>query len=500
MSAEAIMNQAIKAVPTPVIDPQDLCNPDWQSPLDNDFSVVGPFSETEGHANNHPHGGIDIAAKEKEVKAVTDGYIDEVKNMNRNSRDGPIYTLVQVSTQGDAIIYLHLTRGRSSPETDSRNGIQFCNKDANGRNTDCLADEPNILDHWKEKAKDPAKAKYKVKQGDVLAISGNTGAPNGTYHLHLEYLPIGNTHPQWKRNPLCRLAQLVAKPSTINLPAKNPGDDTTSLRLMDKTGSHEYLVRRQKHPKPEVFLSSAASPMPPETDKCKLTTPLLMCFDFLSRTVMVLTSQRTIADPSIASIDATYKDPGETRISTDNGKVHLLPGNNTGSTILKVKPEIIWNAARSGNDVVSLGSDVTVQINNALPPVPASPAPTPADKDCVVTDNGLLTKPNQSPVVGLTVQMVKNSAGCSLPLAPNGIGMPPNPANLPSLQPVAQVPFHPFKDPTHGSISIVNGHFFYKPDQDYVGTDSFTLNYTQVTADGHGQVGPDQQVQVTISP
>lgn len=285
---------------------------EWTSPL-SDYRSVASFGEIRKN-KAIGHGGLDLVTRDKGDKVVTgrptvavaDGYIETVKSeacpIPRKGKPlrcfdvkNPGYALTLALTNGDRVAYRHLLPG----------GVQL----------DGLKDEPDILRLWQ----DDGTKKYKVKAGQVLALTGKSG--NVDAHLHLEYFPKVDGSVTSQRNPLCKLVKLDVTPSSV---AVKVGDTMKlNTKLIDRAGN-EYRIRRQITP--EVFLSATAVPRPPGE------------FPVRSRSVMV-SIEKSVSNPSIAAFNPTFIEPSQ--VDSNNG-VEELKALQPGTETLLFKPTFIW--------------------------------------------------------------------------------------------------------------------------------------------------------------
>lgn len=135
---------------------------DFISPLKIDLDLSGNFGELR---SNHFHSGIDIKTQKKEgleVVAVADGYVSRIK-ISTYGYGKAIYI---THPNGYTTVYGHLQK-------------------ASG------AIEDYIKKHQYEKRSFeielfPTAKELPVKQGDVIALSGNSGGSGGP-HLHFEF-------------------------------------------------------------------------------------------------------------------------------------------------------------------------------------------------------------------------------------------------------------------------------------------------------------------------
>ena len=135
---------------------------DFISPLDIPLSLSGTFGELR---SNHFHSGIDFRTQQKEgfnVIAVADGYVSRIKI----STFGYGKAIYITHPNGYTSVYGHLLK--ASPKIDAYLKMQH------------YALESFEIDIF------PKPEDLIVKQGEIIALSGNTGGSGGP-HLHFEY-------------------------------------------------------------------------------------------------------------------------------------------------------------------------------------------------------------------------------------------------------------------------------------------------------------------------
>ena len=147
---------------TNVIFSQNDYPKDFISPLNIKLDVSGSFGELR---SNHFHSGLDLKTEKREgleVFAVADGYISRIKI----STFGYGKAIYITHPNGFTTVYGHLQR-------------------ANGAIEDYI-----MKNHYAKRAFEiemfPGPNDLPVKQGDVIAFSGNSGGSGGP-HLHFEF-------------------------------------------------------------------------------------------------------------------------------------------------------------------------------------------------------------------------------------------------------------------------------------------------------------------------
>lgn len=149
--------------------PQQIVNP-----LDTPMVLSATFGELRA---NHFHSGIDIKTDEitgKPVRSIEDGYIYRIKV----SPYGYGNALYIMHYNGYTSVYGHLCC--FTPKIDSVIRSQMYKK------------QKNSIEFF------PKVGLYKVKKGEIIAYSGNSGSSHGP-HLHFEIRNSKNEHPL---NPL----------------------------------------------------------------------------------------------------------------------------------------------------------------------------------------------------------------------------------------------------------------------------------------------------------
>jgi hypothetical protein len=146
----------------------------FRSPVDSRIYLSGTFGELRG---GHFHSGVDIktgGASGKNIYAIADGYVSRIKV----SAYGFGKTVYVTHPNGYVSVYAHLSR--------FNNEIGSYIKQQHYKNESF---ELNLY---------PDKDQLIVKQGEVIAYSGNSGSSNGP-HLHFE---IREEATQTPVNPL----------------------------------------------------------------------------------------------------------------------------------------------------------------------------------------------------------------------------------------------------------------------------------------------------------
>ena len=143
---------------------------DYINPLDFRLLLSGTFGELRG---NHFHAGIDFKTKGVEgqnIYAIADGYVSRIKV----SSYGYGKALYINHTDGKTSVYAHLQK--------------FSEK----------IDSIVKKEHYKRKQFEinifPKANSIQVKQGEIIALSGNSGSSQGA-HLHFEIRDTKTEHP-----------------------------------------------------------------------------------------------------------------------------------------------------------------------------------------------------------------------------------------------------------------------------------------------------------------
>jgi len=142
----------------------------FRSPLDIPLILSGTFGELR---NNHFHAGIDIKTQDVEgmsIHAVADGYVSRIKI----SPFGYGKAIYISHPNGYVSVYAHLSDFNDSIAAIMK-WVQYQRKSF-------------AVEYY------PAKSRLKVKKGDIIGYTGNSGSSAGP-HLHYEIRKASNSHP-----------------------------------------------------------------------------------------------------------------------------------------------------------------------------------------------------------------------------------------------------------------------------------------------------------------
>lgn len=150
---------------------KNVLSQEYSSPLDFNLLLSGTFGELR---SNHFHSGIDIKTEGVEgqrIHAISDGYVSRIK--------------VSTSGYGKAIYITHPKTGHTSVYAHLK---KFSKK------IDDVVKKEHYLKERFEINIFLQKDKLKIKQGELIAFSGNSGGSNGA-HLHFEIRDSKSEHP-----------------------------------------------------------------------------------------------------------------------------------------------------------------------------------------------------------------------------------------------------------------------------------------------------------------
>ena len=150
---------------------QSILAQNYTPPVDFSMLLSGTFGELR---KNHFHAGIDIKTEGVEgqnIRAIADGYISRIKVSSWGY--GKAVYLTHPET-GHTSVYAHLKK--FSNKIDSAVKKEHYNKESF---------EINFY---------PKKNTLLIKQGEIIALSGNSGSSNGA-HLHFEIRDTKSEHP-----------------------------------------------------------------------------------------------------------------------------------------------------------------------------------------------------------------------------------------------------------------------------------------------------------------
>ncbi|KAB8152921.1 peptidoglycan DD-metalloendopeptidase family protein [Kordia sp. TARA_039_SRF] len=204
---------------------QKITTPNFRSPLDIPIILSGTFGELR---SNHFHSGIDIKTKQKEgfeVFAIGDGYVSRIKIQHW----GFGKALYITHSSGHTSVYAHLKK--LSPKLEAY-----------------LKKQQYIKESYAIQLY-PKPSELKVKKGEVIAYSGNSGSSGGP-HLHFE-IRDANSKPM---NPM--LFGIDVKDShhpTVNgvfayalskNAQVNASDNMVQLQLRRGKKNHSYIASK----------------------------------------------------------------------------------------------------------------------------------------------------------------------------------------------------------------------------------------------------------------
>ena len=154
-----------------IILSKEVSSQQYLSPLDFNLLLSGTFGELR---NNHFHSGIDIKTEGVEgqkVRSISDGYVSRIK--------------VSTSGYGKAIYITHPKSGHTSVYAHLQKFNKKISRFVKKKQYERESFEINIFLN---------DTTLKIKQGEIIALSGNTGGSNGA-HLHFEIRDTKSEHP-----------------------------------------------------------------------------------------------------------------------------------------------------------------------------------------------------------------------------------------------------------------------------------------------------------------
>lgn len=210
-----------------------LCNSDFVSPLNIPLELAGNFGECRP---NHFHTGLDLKTQQKEnlsIQAVADGFVSRISM----SHSGYGHCLYVTHPNGLSSVYAHLNTF-SKP-------IQ-----------DYLEQRQEELESWNVNLLLPEHL-LKVKQGEMIALSGNTGG-SAAPHLHFE---LRETITQNAINPLAfkafkikdQIAPVIKQISVYNAD-QSIYHQSPKLHTPVTLGSNRYEIKNIKTNFEHIFL------------------------------------------------------------------------------------------------------------------------------------------------------------------------------------------------------------------------------------------------------
>ena len=196
---------------------QNVLAQKYTPPFDFKMLLSGTFGELR---SNHFHSGIDIRTQGVEghkVKAIADGYISRIK--------------ISTSGFGKAIYITHPRTGHTSVYAHLQ---KFSSK----------IDGIVKKEHYKQESFEidffPNKDALQIKQGEIIALSGNSGGSGGP-HLHFEIRDTKSEHPI---NPLQFGFDITDNMAPVLEKLKIYAFDTTLINGYNK--SKIYTISKKK--------------------------------------------------------------------------------------------------------------------------------------------------------------------------------------------------------------------------------------------------------------